>query len=70
MVGAGLVLARTILRNNVPAYVLGCGVIGFVPVVRQLVSSPVTRLQGGILLVLLVGLALAVFARGARAPRD
>ncbi len=70
MVGAGLVLARTILRNNVPAYVLGCGVIGFVPVVRQLVSSPVTRLQGGILLVLLAGLALAIFARGARPARD
>lgn len=63
---AAVILARVMLRDNVPAYVLLCVAVGAGEFVRRLACSPVTRLDAVLLVAVIVVAIVVFFVRGTR----
>jgi hypothetical protein len=61
-------LMGVVLRDNVPAYLIGCLVLGAGGVWRQLSANPVTHLDAWILIALLAAGVGLFFVRGCRIP--
>jgi len=66
----GLGLVRTILRDNVPAYVVSCLVVGSGAVVRALLVSPVTRLDAIVVIAICALFLLGAWVRGQRVVEE